>query len=83
MQITTAAMLTTLVAAPMAVMADSCDKGSSCKYWDEVSWTNAAEKFCDPADNRVVKKGDSFVAKTSKNDDGAGGAQIFSGKSIL
>lgn len=80
MQITTAALLTTLVAAPMAVMADSCQKGNSCKYWDEVAWTNAAEKFCDPNDNRVVKKGETYVAQTSKNDDGAGGAQIFSGE---
>lgn len=81
MQITAAAMLTTLVVGPIAVMADSCQKSSSsCKYWDEVSWTNAAEKFCDPADNRVVKKGETFEAKTSKNDDGAGGAQVFSGE---
>lgn len=80
MQITTATLLTTLVAAPMAAMADSCDTGASCKYWDEVSWTNAAEKFCDPADNHVVKEGQTYTAETSKNDDGNGGAEIFSGE---
>lgn len=81
MQITTVATLTTLVAGPIAVLADSCqDSSTSCKYWSEVAWQNAAVKFCDPADNHVVPEGQEYSALTSKNDDGNGGAQFFSGE---